>query len=101
MPVLRILVLAFALAHASGLTDAMKAACTDECDEGTGCGDGCAPLCATCQCARCPTVVAPEVTATAPALRPPPIRAGYADVERAVSNPDPREILRVPIALRV
>ena len=101
MPLIRILVLAFALAHATGVLDAFEAACAEDCDEGDRCADGCAPMCATCQCTRCPTVAPVEAVAMTPAVRAPARAAAFADVERAVASPDPREILHVPIALRV
>jgi len=100
VPLLRILVLAFALAHASGLSDALELACPEVCDDGD-CEDGaCPPLCPSCHGVRCPAGVATAVVTVEP-NRPPPAAAGFAEVVGAVSSPDPREILRVPIALPV
>jgi len=97
VPVLRILVLAFVLAHAAGVTDALEAAC-DECGE-RDCDDGaCPPLCPACHATHCPAGIVTAV-AVAPANPARPTQGRFAEVARAAANPDPREILRVPIAL--
>jgi hypothetical protein len=96
VPFLRVLVLAFALAHASGLSDALEVACGDACAE-QDCDDGCPPMCPTCQCAPCPTAVTVAATAF-PARRPDPVPAPFLDIDRVPSIPDPGEILRVPIS---
>jgi len=97
VPLVRILVLAIALAHASGVADlVLEVACEEACEEGD-CED-CPPACPTCHCpTRCPVgvaseavhVVAPEPRVTRPVL---------ADRDRVPATPDPNEILRVPIA---
>jgi len=96
VPLLRVLVLALALAQATGLADAvLRSACEECCDE-DDCDDRGVPQCPSCQCtSRCPAgvpvtamVVEPPATGAAP--------AEFADRSRAPSSPDPREILHVP-----
>lgn len=102
MPFLRVLVLAFALLQATGLSDAMEATCAEDCADGDDCGDeGCAPICPSCHCAPCPAGVATPVVAAVLPPRTAPTVAAFHDVDDAVSTPDPREILRVPITLHV
>jgi len=99
VPLLRVLVLAFALAHATGLSDALEAACADECTE-KDCDGACPPLCPACHCVRCPIGIAlPAIALDVPRSQQMPTRV--VDTERVPSSPDPREILHVPIALRV
>jgi hypothetical protein len=97
VPWLRILVLAFALLHATGASDAIEAVCGDACKEDCGDDEGCPPLCVTCHAAHCPSgVVAARV-----AIEPPPPRTTAATFEAtddAAPSPDPRDILHVPIA---
>jgi hypothetical protein len=99
VPLLRILVLAIALAHATGLTDLMiEAACGADCDE-PDCRGSCPPACPTCHCApRCPVGVTKDIVVLAPAT-PAPVTISFRDAEAAPSSPDPREILHVPIDL--
>jgi hypothetical protein len=98
VPFLRVLVLAFAIANASGLMDVMLASdCGAECAE-TDCDEGCPPVCPTCHCVvRSPLAV----TATPVCGEPPRIArlAPFAEGERDPTSPDPREILHVPRAL--
>lgn len=102
VPWLRVLVLAMALLHATGLTDAMEVACDESCADGEDCGDeGCAPICPTCQCAPCPTGIPLADGAAVFPARVDPTMATFQVVERVVPNPDPLEILRVPILPRV
>lgn len=98
MPFLRVLVLAFALAHATGVLDALAVPCVEECDDRGACDEACTPMCATCQCGRCPTAVTADPTAEPPPFGPPPILVALVDLDQALASPDPREILRVPIA---
>ena len=101
MIVLRVVVLAFALVHAVGLSDAMEVACDEagDCAE-EDCEDGCPPICPSCHCARCPVSVAPEAAALdLPGA--PPRAAAFPEIAAGVAGPDPREILHVPIARRV
>lgn len=98
MAFVRILVLAIALVHAMGIADALELPCAEECADGDDCGDDCAPTCPTCQCTRAPAGVAAVAESAAFPLRGPPVAAGFRDVDRVVSSPDPREILHVPIA---
>ena len=100
MPFLRVLILAFALVHATGLSDALDVACAGECAEDDCDDGGCPPLCATCQCARCPAGV-PIGIGGVDAPKPELVLAIFPDTERAPSSPDPGEILRVPILLLV
>jgi hypothetical protein len=98
VPFVRVLVLAFALALATGLSDALEVACADEC-AGQDCDDGsCPPLCATCQCVRCPAAVAVTTLAVEPPLPEMVATAFHHHAERVPSMPDPGEILHVPIA---
>lgn len=102
MPWLRILVLAFALLHATGVSDAMEVNCDESCEDGDDCGDeGCAPICPTCACAPCPAGMALAPGTSLVPARMHPTLATFHVVERAVPSPDPHEILRVPIALHV
>lgn len=97
MPWLRVLVLAFAFAHATGLSDAIEVACDEACEEEGACDDGCPPICASCSCARCPVATAVTSTVMAP-VRPPLARVVFADVAGMPASPDRLGILRVPIA---
>jgi hypothetical protein len=98
VPFLRVLVLAFAIANASGLMDVMLATeCGVECAE-ADCDDGCPPICPTCHC----VVRSPVAVTTTPACAEPPRvgrEAPFADGDRDPVCPDPREILHVPRAL--
>ena len=102
MPLLRVLVLAFAIANASGLIDvALGSACDVDCAErdwGRDCDGGCPPICPTCHCA----VRSPVAVAAAPACLEPvraAVAAPFPDRERDPAVPDPREILHVPRSL--
>ena len=100
MPLLRILALAFALAHATGLTEAVMRTVCDEACEDADCKDGCPPLCPQCHCsARSLTAVRAEAVAA-----PPPPTVARLDAptrsDRLPPSADPGEILRVPIAPR-
>jgi hypothetical protein len=102
VPLVRVLVLVFALLHATGLSDAMEAACAEDCADGDDCGDeGCAPICPTCHCAPCPAGVATSAMAAVLPVPTAPTVAAFHDVDDVVNSPDPREILHVPITLRV
>jgi hypothetical protein len=99
VPLLRILVLVFAIANASGLTDAvMGSACGDECVEvgsDSDCDGTCPPVCPTCHCA----VRSPVAMTAAPVCVEPPRQAlgvAFADGDRDPGCPDPSEILHVP-----
>jgi hypothetical protein len=96
VPWLRILVLAFALAHATGLSDLIEVACDDDCAE-QSCDDGCPPICPTCHCVRCPTGITSSSGADL-SPRPPPVSLSSHRSERTPASPEPSEILRVPIA---
>jgi hypothetical protein len=97
VPLLRILVLALALAQATGLTQVLEVACDDVCADEDG-DEGCPPVCVSCKCA--PSTVgiatAPATVSTPMELAPPTV---FARVGIGAPSPDPREILRVPIAL--
>jgi hypothetical protein len=102
---LRLLVLLFALAHATGLSDVVEVACGEDCEEevaagegGDGCDDGCPPICASCSCARCPVASAEVAVVTEPVL-PAPARATFVEAGRMPPSRDVDEILRVPIPL--
>jgi hypothetical protein len=102
VPVVRVLVLALALLHATGVSDAFEVACEDTCAEGEDCGDeGCAPICPTCQCAPCPAGVAIQAPGVVAPVQQHPTTAAFHEVDDAIGGPDPREILHVPISLRV
>lgn len=100
----RLLVLLFALAHATGLSDAVAVACGDDCEEaevaagegGDGCDEGCPPICAACSCARCPVASATVAVVTAP-VPPAPARATFVEAAQMPTSRDVDEILRVPI----
>lgn len=95
-PLLRILVLAFVLLHAGGLTSALEAACADDCAE-TDCDDGCPPLCPSCHCARGPVALA--AAPPVPVAEPPRNLAAVIGLaQREPASPEPGEILHVPIA---
>jgi hypothetical protein len=102
VPFLRVLVLAFALMHATGLSDALEVACVDECADAADCDDeGCPPICPTCECAPCPPGIPMQARVEAVAVEATPMEATFASIADVASSPDPREILHVPIALRV
>jgi hypothetical protein len=95
---LRLLVLLFAFAHATGLPDVVEVACDDSCEEGeAGCEEGCPPICVSCHCARCPVASAPPSAAMDP-LRRAADRLMFAESERMPASRHVDEILRVPIA---
>lgn len=101
---LRLLVLLFALAHATGLSDAVEVACGDDCEEQAAaggeeagaCDDGCPPICAACSCARCP-VASAAVAVIAEPVAPPAARVSFVEADRMPPSRDVDEILRPPI----
>jgi len=101
VPWLRVLVLAFALVHATGVTErVLETVCGDDCEE-RDCRGACPPVCPTCHClARAPaSLAAPVAVLAAPPRRL--LRVAPASVGDAPASPDPREILHVPIARAV
>ena len=102
VPLLRALVLAVVLGHATGLAGALERLCAGDCaddcgERDRGCDDGtCPPVCASCQCARAPTMIA-TVPAAIVAPLPIAVRATHGADAAPPASPDPREILHVPI----
>jgi hypothetical protein len=103
---LRLLVLLFAFAHATGLSDAVEVAFGDDCEEeaaagegADGCDDGCPPICASCSCARCPVASASVAVVVIDPVLPAPARATFVEAGQMPSSRDVDEILRVPISL--
>jgi hypothetical protein len=94
--VARILVVALALSHVTGLADVvMDDGCEEVCND-DGCGDDCLPESA-CRC-HCPSAM-PAMTAIA---RTADLDTRAIDTfvfaQRMHASPDPREILHVPRA---
>lgn len=98
VPVLRILALVVALTNMVGLADiVLSDACEEMCKD-DGCGKDCPPGMA-CHC-HCPSAVPSGGTVQlVGTIDLPELVEACSDEQQAHASPDPREILRVPIAV--
>ena len=74
--------------------DACDPGCEDDAE-----GRDCPPACPTCACSPRLAPSVPSAPPAAFALPPAPARLAFPETDRTPSVPDPREILRVPIAV--